>query len=174
MKFGLKLDLSEIKKMERHFRKDVVPKAAARAINRAADSVRAAAVKEISAATKIPQRDVRKRITVRGASPSRLEAIIEAYPYAPNLGQFRATQNKVGVAASAWEKRKTYKHAFKLPSGKVVTRTTNKRYPLKGLRGPSVRKTFMQERVIAKLNAVASQRWRSEFERELVRRSGLL
>src|SRR5688572_32627071 len=36
--------------------------------------------------------------------------------YSPNLGKFRATQNKVGVAASAWEHRKTYRHAFKMRS----------------------------------------------------------
>lgn len=143
----------------------------ARALNRAADGVRAEAVRTIAKLTKLKQKDIRSRIYVRGASPQRLWAEVEAYPYSPNLKDFRATQNKTGTAASAWEKRKTYRHAFIHPkTRRVVTRTTTKRFPLKGLRGPSVPKTFMQQAVIARLEAVARQRWRSEYERELARR----
>lgn len=152
-------------------RKDVVPKVMARALNRAADSVKAEAVRTIARMTKIKQKEVRSRIAVRGASPTRLWAEVEAFPYSPNLKHFRPTQNKVGTAASAWEKRKTYRHAFIHPKTRsVVTRTTGKPYPLKGLRGPSVRKTFEQKAVLARLEAVARQRWRTEVERDLARR----
>lgn len=185
MKFGIKFDvsmtreisepesfpqnLSEVKAMQRRVEADT-RKAAARALNKTADKTATAAAREINDATKIPVREVRKRLIVRRASSSRLVAEIQALPYAPNLSKFRPTQNKAGVAASAWERRKTYKHAFIHPrTGRVVTRTTNKRTPLKGLRGPSVRSTFMQERVITKLDAVARQAWRTNMEHELAR-----
>lgn len=169
IRLNVKLDVQLAKTSLAGLEKEV-KKAASRAINRTADSVKSAAVKDIAKLTRIKQKDVRGRIYVKGSSPQRLIAEVQAFPYSPNLKDFRATQNRKGVAASAWEKRKTYRHAFVMPSGRVVTRTTDKRFPLKGLRGPSVPNTFLQRQVIARLEAVAHQRWRSEFERELARR----
>lgn len=172
IKVNVKFDIQRAKReLDKEHRK--IDKAAARAINRAIDSVKSAATKEIASLTKIKQKEIRRRLYVRGATPNRLIAEVEAYPYSPNLKDFRATQNKTGTAASAWERRKTYRHAFIHPkTRRVVTRTTESRYPLKGLRGPSVPKTFMQKAVLAKLEAVAKQRWRTEFEREIARRIG--
>jgi hypothetical protein len=170
MKFSIKADLRQVERMATTMQRQVIPKAAARAINRAIDAANTTAAREISSATKIKQKDVRRRLFVRGASAARLAASLEALPMSPNLRYFKARQNKAGVAATAWEQRKTYKGAFQMPSGLVVKRTTKKRYPIKGLRGPSVPKTFMQQRILARIAAVAEQRWRSEFERELARR----
>jgi hypothetical protein len=171
IKVNVRFDKAAFERDLNKLRKNVIPKVMARAINRAADGVKAEAVRSIARLTKLKQREVRSRIYVRGATPKRLIAEVEAFPYSPNLKEFRATQNKTGTAASAWEKRKTYRHAFIHPkTQRVVTRTTTKRYPLKGLKGPSVPKTFMQQMVLARLVAVARQRWRSEMERELARR----
>lgn len=169
MKFDVKFDLKGLQRSLNDLQRKVVPKVAARALNRAIESTATAAAREISAATKIPVRDVRKRLQVRKASTSRLVAELRAYGYAPNLSKFRPTQRREGVAATAWERRKVYRHAFILPSGRVVTRTTNKRAPLKSLLGPSVRGTFMTERVQSRMQAVARQTWRSEFERQIAR-----
>src|SRR5690606_28440065 len=114
----------------------------------------AEAVRTISKLTKLKQREIRSRIFVKGATPQRLVAEITVMPYSPNLKDFKATQNKIGTAATAWEGRKTYKHAFIHPKTRsVVTRTTNKRFPLKGLKGPSLPSTFMQKAVLARLEA---------------------
>ncbi|HTE43248.1 MAG TPA: phage tail protein [Steroidobacteraceae bacterium] len=169
IKLGIRVDLSQLKRMAAKH-KAAVPKAIGRALNKTVDKTATAAAREISAATKIPVREVRKRLIVRRASSTHLLASIEALAYSPNLKKFRPTQNKRGVAATAWEGRKTYKGAFVNPkTGSVVTRTTDKRFPLKGLRGPSVRSTFVQDRIIAKLNAVAEQSWRTNIDHELAR-----
>lgn len=172
MRLGFRIDLREIYAMESRVRKEIVPKAAAAAINRAATATATAAGREISAATKIPAREVRKRIIVRKAHPNKLRAEVEMLPLTPSLSKsyFKPTQNKAGVAATAWERRKTYKHAFKMPNGRVVTRTTKQRFPIKGLKGPSATRTFMQDRVQTKLDAVARQTWRTRMEHELARR----
>lgn len=166
IKVSVQFDKRDFERQLNKLHKSTVPKVMARAINKAAGSVRAEAVRTIGKLTKIKQKEIRDRILVKGATATKLYADVVAFPYSPNLKKFRPTQNKRGVAASAWEKRKTYKGAFIHPrTGSVVTRTTNKRFPLKGLRGPSVPGTFSRKLVIARLEAVARQRWRSEMER---------
>lgn len=171
MRYGVEVDLTQVKRMHRNVRDGAVKRAASKAMNRAIDAATTAGQREISAATKIPVRVVRTRLRKFRASPSNLIARLQALPFSPSLSQryFRPTQNKKGVAASAWERRKTYKGAFMLPSGRVVTRTGRGRFPLKGLRGPSVPSTFVQERVISKIDAVARQTWRSRFDHEMAR-----
>jgi hypothetical protein len=150
-----------------------VRKAAAYALNRAIDKGRSVGSKAISAATKIKTRDVALRMSVVGANPDRLIATLEAHPYAPNLSKFRATQRTTGVAATAWEGRKTYQHAFINPkTGRVVTRTTDQRTPLKGLRGPSVRRTFMQQAILEQVSMATAERFTADFERDVTRRLG--
>jgi hypothetical protein len=146
------------------------------ALNRTAEAAATKAAREISALTKIPVRDIRKRMRLTRATPDRLWAELFVGGYAPNLRlpAFRPVQNKVGVAASAWANRKTYKGAFVMPGGRVVTRTTNKRFPLKGLRGPSIRKTFMQRVVQQSVIAHANQVWRDRLTREVARRLGAI
>lgn len=170
IRLRVKLDIDRVRAQTVGMGKEV-DKAAARAINRAIDTARTTGKREVSAATKIKISDVNRRLSVNGAAPGRLVATLTANPYAPNLSKFRATQNKAGVAASAWEGRKTYTHAFILPrSGKVVTRTTSQRTPLKGLRGPSVPRTFMREAILTKIESASRDRFTREFEREVTRR----
>lgn len=165
------LDVSRMRSSVRGMRRQVNA-AASRAINRAIDTARVTAGREVSKATKIKVRDVRARMSVRGSNPANLVATLTAHPYSPNLSRFRATENKTGVAATAWEGRKTYRHAFKLPSGKVVTRTTKERTPLKGLRGPSVPRTFVRDEIMDAMEKAARARFNAEFQRELTRRLG--
>lgn len=148
-------------------------RAAAWSINRVADNVRAEAVREIAAETSIPSRMVRQKIIVRRATPDRLIAEVEAKPYSPNIGLMGGRQTKVGVSAKAWGKRRVYPRTFLNPrgTGKALVREDRERYPLRPIRGPSVRKTFMTERIQQRLYAVIEQRWRPTFERELARRA---
>lgn len=168
IRVSVKLDVNKLRREFRGMDKEI-NKAAARGLNRGIDAGATTAGREVSAASKIKVREVRKRMTVRGAHPDYLIAELHAHPYSPNLAAFRATENAKGVAASAWERRKTYRHAFIL-RGKVVTRTTDKRTPLKGLRGPSVPRIFMRREIVAKIEQVAINRFRTEFEREVTRR----
>jgi hypothetical protein len=170
MGVSVKLDVQSMLRANQEHQR-TVKKAAARAINRTIDGARTNGAREVAAATKLKVRDVRSRMTITGASPDRLIAELTAHPYSPNLKAFRATQNRKGVAASAWEGRKTYRHAFILKgSGKVVTRTGSGRSPLKGLRGPSVPRTFVKPAIIEKIDKAARVRFSAEFDREIARR----
>jgi hypothetical protein len=167
----VRVDVAQMRRQLTDIQRRQIPKAAAYAINRSLDTGRGTAAREISSATKIKQKDVRKRLYIRRANALKLIGEVEAFPFSPNLAYFRARENKLGVAASAWEKRKTYKGAFITPKGKVVTRIGDASdAPLKGLRGPSVPRTFMQERILAKIVAAMRLRWRTDFERDLARR----
>lgn len=170
IKVNVKVDVSRMLR-ETQGEQRKVRLAASRAINRAADTGATTGARTISSKTKLKVREVRTRISVRGSRPDYLIAEIEAHPYSPNLARFRATQNRKGVAASAWERRKVYMHAFIHPrTGKVVTRTTDKRTPLKGLRGPSVPRTFMRDDVLKEIESKVVARFISEFDRDLTRR----
>lgn len=171
IKISVKLDVAAMQRSVALSTKEV-RKAASRGLNRAIDGARTVAKREVSAATKIKISDVNRRMSIYGANPNYLVAELTAHPYAPNLSKFRATQNAKGVAASAWEGRKTYRHAFKLPSGTVVTRTTKARTPLKGLRGPSVSRTFLRPEIVARVEKAAIDRFKTEFERDITRRLG--
>lgn len=170
LKINVKFDIQAAKReLESKLHKPLL-KAAARAINRAADSTAVASAREISKATKIKQREVKGRLRVSGATAQRLLAIVSAYPYSPNLKNFRPTQNKRGVAASAWERRKTYKGAFIHPkTGSVVSRVGEGRFPLKGLRGPSVPSTFLTRRVVQVMERTALETFQKRFGLELAR-----
>lgn len=163
---NVKLDIERARRSIVLAQRDIT-QAAARAINKAANGVATVGGREISARTKIPVREVRQRMKVMGANGQRLYATVTAYPYSPNLSKFKATQQKAGVAATAWEGRKTYRGSFMMPSGRVVTRTGPGRFPLKGLRGPSVPRTFEREPVASVLVAEAEKRFAAEFERQL-------
>lgn len=170
IKVSVKFDIQAAKSsLEQKLHKPML-KAAARALNRAADSTAVASAREISTLTKIKQREVKDKLKVNGATAQRLVAVISAYPYAPNLKKFRATQNKTGVAASAWERRKTYRHAFINPrTGSVVSRVGEGRFPLKGLRGPSVPSAFLQRRVVQLMGETALAAFRKNFAHEMAR-----
>lgn len=170
IKIDVKFDMRGLKRDLDKIQRNVIPKAHARALNRSADGVKAEAVRTLSKLTGIKQGEIRSRMWVRGATPQRLTAEVDVLGYAPNLKRFQARKTKKGIEAKAWGQRKVYKGSFSLPSGAVVSRTGRERAPLKKLYGPSVPRTFMRDAVIKRLKAVAEQRWRSEFEREMARR----
>jgi hypothetical protein len=171
IKVNVRFDKAAFQRDLNKLRKDVVPKVMARSINRAADGVKAETVRTLSKLTSIKQAEIRSRMFMSPATPHKLWAEVGVLPYAPNLRKFKATQNKKGVAATAWGQRVTYKGAFKLPTGGVVSRPDGvRRGRMKGLYGPSLPRTFMRPAVIRRLEAIAKQRWRSEFEREMARR----
>ena len=150
--------------------KHVIPQAAARALNRVINTVKSRTVKDISAKTKLKQKDIRARMIIRGASKAKLEAVLKALPYSPNLSKFSARQTKPGVVANAWEGRKVYRGTFTMPGGSVVKRTTKARYPIKGVYGPSLISNFKKQDNIELMKQVAGERWSIEFEHEVARR----
>lgn len=168
---SIKGDMSEILSHLRSIGPNV-DKAASAAINRAAEATRTVARRKIAKDTSYPQAVVGQRMAVRRSNPSTLRAEVIAYPFAPNIGKFgRPAQNRTGTAATAWATRKTYKSAFRYKgTDRVVSRVGKERFPLKGLKGPSVRKQFMRPETIAEMDARAITVFRERFRHELNRR----
>lgn len=170
IRIRVKFDKAAFKRDLDKIQKNVVPKVMARALNRAADSVKAEAVRTLAKMTSIKQTEIRFRMFVKGATPQRLWAEVGVLPYAPTLRKFRPRQSKQGVIANAWGQRVTYRGSFKTPSGAVVSRIPGQRGKVKALYGPSLPNTFMRKIALQRFEAVARQKWRSEFEREMARR----
>lgn len=120
--------------------KDLLPRAVARAINRAVDTVRFEMTQKIAAITGLGQtgeRGVRAALPVRGANAGNLSAVINARPRAANLIRqmtpaqvafakkfWKGTNTKaatrkrvVSVNANAWGPTRAYQRLFTAPTG---------------------------------------------------------
>lgn len=151
-------------------------RAAARALNRAAQAARTVAVRQISRDTGIrPQKAVRDRLPLRQAHQNRLIAEIGAQAYTPNLARFQARQTKKGVSAAAWGKRKTYRGTFIANQGRTVFKREGKaRLPIKPVHGPRLAKAFVARHVTAAMNEAAGPAFRRTLKHELARRGAVL
>lgn len=169
---SVETDISAALKMLRDLEADV-PRAAAIAINRTAASVATEASRVIAAETGLGVREVRQRFRLRLAEKYRLLASVTALPYSPNVKRFAARPGKVGASAAPWRRRRTMRRTFLMPSGNVVVRKGKERFPVKSIRGPSVRLEFMKGYALDAMRRKVAERFPVEFERALrrVRRS---
>lgn len=121
--------------------KSVFPRAAARALNNTARSVRTQTVKDVSAAMGFKQASVRRRIvTTKRATPKDLIAVIEAKGKPLNLINFEARELKRGgVSHKAWGRRQQNKALFirKMPNGKFIVVKRHERADKKISKGPN-------------------------------------
>lgn len=109
------IQLVGLKQLQKRFRfvgKDAFPRAAARAINRTATTVRAESAREIAKRMGTKVGDVKRRAKIRKARPGRLEASITFEGKALNLAAFKARQLKRGVSAAPWGRRRVFPGAF--------------------------------------------------------------
>lgn len=142
-------------------------RAAAIAINRTAASVATEASRVIATETGFGVREVRERFRLRLADRYKLEASITALPYSPNVRRFQARPGKAGASAAPWRRRRTMRHTFLMPSGSVVARKGKSRFPIKTIRGPSVRLEFMKGYALAAMRRKVAERFGVEFERAI-------
>lgn len=173
----IKLDVrTDIASVRRQFRglEGQIDRAAARALNRAATSVRSVATKEIARESGIrPQRAVRDRLRIRKATPKYLIAEVGIGAWTPNLARFMARQVKKGVSAAAWGKRKLYPRVFLANKGRTVFKRVGKeRLPIEPVFGPKIHKTFLEQKVVEAMRAIGRSRFATEFAREVKRRTG--
>lgn len=172
IRVSVELDISKAQDSIIGYRREITL-AANRAINRVADSARAEGVRAIHNATQLQTADVRRRMIVSGSRPDTLTATIRALPFWPNLSRFKPRQTGAGVSVDVWEGRKVYRHSFIMPrTGQVVARVGKSRWPLKGLGGPSVPRSFITPGVLRAMLVKIYERFPIEFQRELTRRIG--
>jgi len=163
--------------------KGVIAKSAARALNRAATSVRSAAVKEIRKRYLIKPAALRKQIKIVKARASRLTAEVVATGRRIPLFAFSARKVRGGVSVNVTGSRKIVRGVFlaTMPDGRrgVFERTGefgrrgNPRLEkIAELFSLSITQAFRQRSILRALRRVASTRFIAEFEREIRFRSG--
>jgi len=156
--------------------------AMARAMNRALEGARAAAAKAIRGEYRVSAADVKKTMTLRWATPARLDAEVKSVaprvalfafgpkPNEPGTGGPGRPTLRVGVKRAGG--RKPLKGAFVVRLGRklhVASRKGAKRSPLEVHFGPAVPQMLHAESVTRQVEAVAQQRLDARLEHELGR-----
>lgn len=162
-------DLGELERL-------AFPRAAARALNKTATTVRSDAVKLIAKRMGLKQKDVRDGTDVKKARANRLEAQITFRGRAFNLIRFKARQTAKGVSAAPFGRRRIYRSSFiaTMPGGgTIVARRVRRggglvgRLPIQALFGPSIVVVATQEEVLRQLERRARELLPERLERQL-------
>lgn len=100
----------------------VFPRAAARALNTTARTVRSESVRELAKLMGLAQKVVRDRTSITRATPQRLVSEVKFKGRRLNLIRFGARQTRKGVSAAPWGKRRVFEQTFlvNLGGGKFV------------------------------------------------------
>lgn len=179
---NVKADIKQAQRYLSKVEKVAVRKAAARALNRTAQQVRTQAIRDIAKETAIKQKNVRQavRLSVKAKANS-LHSIVEARGKTINLIEFvtparkkvGAFRKQKGVRARAWGKSKVYRGTF-IGSGKnsgkllVFSRTgKGRKSPIEAKYGPSVPRTFVQNKIMQQIKTTAGKRWPINFAADL-------
>ena len=165
--FDVSLDVREVERMFKHMPR-VVEKATVRTLNRTIDSVATIVRRLIAKDMGIPQKRVRIGMFKIKAVRHKLVASIGSTDRPINLIRFKARQTKKGVSASAWGKRRVYKGTFIGNKGRTVfKREEEGRLPIRGVWGPAIPKTMLQDYIIKAMRIQAGSAWRKNFPRNL-------
>lgn len=156
--------------------------AMARAMNRAIEGARTASAKAIRGEYRVSAADVKKTMTLRWATPARLDAEVKSVaprvplfafgprPTEPGTGGPGKPTLRVGVKRAGG--RKPLKGAFIVRLGQklhVASRKGAKRFPLEVHYGPAVPQMLGVESVVRQVEEVAQQRLDARLEHELGR-----
>lgn len=169
LNISVKADIDSAKAQLLYLQNTTVGQAAAHALNRTAQQVRSAAVKEVAQRTGVKQKDVRRvlDITVR-ATPARLTAVVQATGRTWNLIRLGARQVAKGVSYSAWGKRQLAAGAFLANKGRTVFRRVGKiRLPIEPLYGPSIPRSMASKAVEDAMRSIIGDRWPINFAADL-------
>lgn len=177
----------DIKQVERYLtdaQKKVVPRAAARALNRAGTKVVSIGAREVSKKIGLKQKRVKEKVTLAvRASTGQLLVVVVARGkpiniidfVAPSKRRVGAFKKKKGVVAKPYGKSKTFVGTF-IGHGQnsskllVLTREQKKqkgRLPVKAKAGPSIPNTFKQIEILQAIRAEAEKVWKVEFPRQM-------
>ena len=140
----LKVDVGQLVRLEQLFYRagNQAPHAIRRALNHTGAKAVTRMSRAIAAQTGAGYGAVKKALTIRQATYSRIAFEIIGRGAYLSLKEFKPNQTRKGVSAAPWNKRRVFPHTFgpgiaKL-GGHVYVRTTKKRTPLKKLWGPAI------------------------------------
>ena len=154
-------------------------KAMARAINRAIQGARTAASKSIRKVYRVKAGDIRQTMTLRRATPARLEASVTSVGRKLPLFAFAPRPSKPGtggkgrphLTVSVRKGRRTkHRRAWIgtfLSRLQVAMRTSSKRFPVRMLKGPAIPQMLGVPDVIAEVELVATERLDQRIDHEI-------
>jgi hypothetical protein len=155
-------ELGALRKELTKTRRTIIPKAAARALNRTGQQVQSAATKRVAKDMGIKQKDAKPAIKRSKATVLVKFVEITARGRPLNLMRFGARQTKKGVSAKPWGKRRIFKGAWIGNDGRTVFKRVGKsRQPIRGVYGPGIAKSFEDARPAA--FKVFRDRWPVNF-----------
>ncbi len=185
-------EIKRAKKILKGYQRKVIPRAAVRALNRTAITVRKEAKKELPKQMGIKQAHIRDAFYLTKANLSRMQSIVGVRFKPLALTKFKNTrQLKRGVTSKAWGTRKLYPHAFiaQMNSGHKGVylsargmgrkgRISNVKYSegghryrsakiVKQLYGPSPSRAFAEKEMEKVNNMIARKRFGVVFQQEI-------
>lgn len=179
---AVRIDAEEFKKAQKLLKHidGGVEKAASRAINRATEASRTAAISKIREGYHVSAGKIRETISIKRASPTSLFSKVQSSGKRMSLIEFRHTPKeplkggkraivKVAVKKTGY---KPLRHAFvaKL-KGKIgiYERTTKKRFPIKKLMGPAIPQMLDTDNVSRHIEDKAQETLSKRFNHEVDR-----
>ena len=174
------IDTRQLKRWERDTRKlaAAMTRAEARAMNKAAITVRKDAVTEIRQVLNLKAKDVRENIRITKASPSRFTVSFSSRLVGVPITtggsskpHFKGRQIKAGISYKPFRTsgRTTIKGGFAhstLAGGRAFKRRGRERLPIKQLYGPSVQSVFRRKQVQAAMDAAWARRLETTLRQE--------
>lgn len=180
IELDVSLDYKQVQRMFRDIPGNIVPRATASALNKSAGRAETVAVRKLSEATGLKQKDVRSYMAKVRATRTKLIATISATGRHLNLIRFGARKVKAGISAAPWKKRRIFKGAFignkgrtvfvrdkklgYMPSRKGQTKHSEK---IKPVWGPSVPTEFVRKKVDESMRDIAAQVFPKLFRHEM-------
>lgn len=142
-----------------------------RSINRTLTPVRATAAREIAKDMKVKVGTARSALKLVRATRARLTGEVQASGRRIPLIQFGARPTPPGVSYDLGRGRSVARGAFikPMPTGYrgAFRRRSRARLPIVELKGPSVPKVFVAEKISAAMRTVARARWLKEVSAQI-------
>ena len=181
MQIDISVDIRNAEKKLFNYERKVIPQAAARSLNTTRRNVKTQAGRRINQITGLQiRRDITPGFWEIKATKWRLSTMLGSRRRPFNLIRFvtpakqhpGAFDKLPGVKAKAWRKLKIYEGAFIIRGrthGRpiVVKRTTRRRYPIRGVFGPSLHVEFNRPAMKRFMSVLAKRRFKVNFRRDL-------
>lgn len=163
----------EIDRLLRHIDRDLKPaakKAIVPTLNRVGRKAFTVSKRTLSKQMGIAQKGFKREVFLIKANRDRLHVTLVGRGKPIELIHFKGTrQTAVGIASSAWGKRKVYKGGFIATVGTghrgTFKRKGDARLPIKTLWGPSVPTTMEDETFQDAIDKVVEENFEQEFDR---------
>ena len=166
MQIKVMSNIKDVKRKMTKAQRAVIPKATYQSLNKTMARTYTFAVRKLTKATGIKQKELRQLISKHKASIRFQEASILVRHKAPNLIRFNARENKKGVSATSWGHRKNYEGAFIANQGRTVfARKGQARLPLKSLYGAMPSRELLRQNIDKESATFGIKQFKIEFDR---------